>query len=108
MFKLKKNIKLSMIIDLCEQHKIIVKDGRDCVFPWQVGDWIELTGHLIAAVGDCGEAGRSLWDHLWDTTAEIRNDLDEFTATNAYDIRAVLQWVEEHNGAILYDMDGIV
>lgn len=98
-----------MIIDICELHKNIVKDGRDYIRPWHVGDWIELTGPFITRVGDWGEAGRSLWDYLWDTTADIRNVLDdEFIAKNAYDIKAVMHWVEEHNGTILYDMDGII
>ena len=110
MFRLKKNIKLSTIVDLCEQYKDI---GKRYTFPdeWQdignlLQDLIEKSGKLITSDGNCEKVGMQFVDCIRSTVTKIcRSPAGKFSR-NAYDIREVLKWIEKYGGTIDYDMDG--
>ena len=107
---LKKNINLSSVLNLCEEYNILTQTG--VISSNEKSDeFLDKVADVLANINNRGEwlaVVSAFWTILGRSTIKIESSDSKTSAKKAYDIKKIINWIEENSGSINYDTDGII
>ena len=109
---LRKDINLSLLIELCEKYKEL-KTPPNILTYQAYNSLVKEVGEKLAEPYNWGidketEVGQSFLACLIKDDNDIQEVYGEEYSKNVYNIKRIIKWVEENNGSIVYDMDGVL